>query len=95
VLVKYALPAAISLTRFTNSTSVRSRRSMNVLITIPAPPAVGDLLERLARARRVEPHRVLVDHPVGQRQRRRLAVGDHHDLAHVLLLRHQDAGARA
>ena len=35
VLVKYALPRLISATRFTNSTSARSRANMNVLITIP------------------------------------------------------------
>src|SRR3569833_1298555 len=33
--VKYALPRLISDTRFTNSTSVRSRANMNVLIMIP------------------------------------------------------------
>ena len=36
VFVKYALPRLISDTRFTNSTSVRSRASMNVLIMMPA-----------------------------------------------------------
>src|SRR5689334_18260340 len=35
VVVKYALPRLISLTRFTKSTSARSRASMNVLIMIP------------------------------------------------------------
>src|SRR5437867_3239456 len=39
----------------------------------------------------VEPHRVHVDAPVGQRERRRLPVGDHDDLPHVLALRQQHA----
>src|SRR6266404_6478056 len=39
----------------------------------------------------IEAHRVHVDPAVGQRERRRLAVGDHDDLAHVLALRQQHA----
>ncbi len=35
VFVKYALPREISHTFFTNSTSIRSRASMKVLIMIP------------------------------------------------------------
>src|SRR5438105_3708837 len=35
VFVKYALPRQIALTFFTNSTRLRSRASMNVLIRIP------------------------------------------------------------
>ena len=49
VFVKYALPRQISDTRFTNSTSARSRASMKVLIMMPAAPAVGDLAVASAR----------------------------------------------
>ena len=91
VFVKYALPLLISETRFTNSTSARSRASMNVLIMMPERAAVRDFLERLRDDRRVEAHRVLVDLPVRHRERARLAVGDHDDLPHVLLLREQNA----
>src|SRR5579862_197752 len=55
------------------------------------PAAVSDLLQGLAEHIRVESHRVLVDLPVGHRQRAGLAVGDHDDLAHVLFLREQQA----
>ena len=90
VLVKYALPREISETRFTNSTSARSRASMKVLIMMPERAAGGDLAQRLRDDRRVEAHRVLVDLPVGHRQGAGLAVRDHHDLPHVLLLRQQN-----
>ena len=40
---------------------------------------------------RVEAEGVLVDLAVRPRERRRLAVGDHHDLPHVLLLPLEDA----
>src|SRR5207245_4890469 len=39
----------------------------------------------------VGPHRVHVDAAVGQGERRRLPVGDHDDLPHVLALRQQHA----
>src|SRR5438067_7512303 len=48
--------------------------------------ARGDLGARLSDDERVEAEGVLVDAPVGLRERRRLAVGDHDDLPHVLAL---------
>ena len=53
---------------------------------MPLLAARGDLRARLGDDERVEAEGVLVDAAVGLRQRRRLAVGDHDDLAHVLAL---------
>ena len=57
--------------------------------------ARGDLGERLRHDERIEPEGVAVDPAVGAGERRRLAVGDHHDLAHVLLLPFEQAPGEA
>ena len=54
-------------------------------------PAGGDLLQRPLDDGDVEPERILVDLAVRHRERARLAVRDHDDLAHVFLLRQQQA----
>ena len=51
--------------------------------------------ERLRDDERIEAEGVAVDAAVGARQRRRLAVGDHDDLPHVLLLPLEDAPREA
>src|SRR5947207_1532347 len=51
----------------------------------PRATTVGDLANRLRDDRRVQAKRVLVDLPVGHRQRAGLAIGDHDDLPHVFL----------
>jgi hypothetical protein len=53
--------------------------------------AGGDLAEGLAQNGRIETRGVLVDPAIVERDRRRLAVGDHDDLAHLLLLPEEDA----
>ena len=53
--------------------------------------AAGNFLECLADHQRVEPEGVFVNASVFERQRRRLAVRDHHDLAHILVLEGQEA----
>ena len=53
--------------------------------------ASRDLFERLLDHQRVEAKGILVDATVGQRERRWLAVGDHHDLLHVLVLLGENA----
>ena len=57
--------------------------------------ARGDLGERLRHDERIEAEGVAVDAAVGPRERRRLAVGDHHDLPHVLLLPLEEAAREA
>src|SRR5262249_21076947 len=57
--------------------------------------ARGDLGAGLGDDERVEAERVLVNAAVGLRQRGRLAVGDHNDLAHVLALAVEDAPRQA
>ena len=57
---------------------------------MPALPARGDLGARLGDDERVEAEGVLVDAAVRLGQRRRLAVGDHDDLPHVLALSIED-----
>ena len=53
--------------------------------------AFVDFFERLADDERIEAEGVFVDAAVFERQRGRLAVGDHDDLAHVFFLAKQDA----
>src|SRR5690349_6081069 len=48
------------------------------------------LRERFGDDERVEPEGVLVDLAIRAGERRRLAVGDHHDLPHVFLLAFED-----
>ena len=62
---------------------------------MPALGSCRDLRQRLADDDRIEAKGVLVDAPVGLGQGRRLAVGDHHDLLHVLALPLQDAPGEA
>src|SRR5216683_1325483 len=57
----------------------------------PRAPAQRHLTVGGLEDLRVEPHRVHVDPAVGQRERGRLTVGDHDDLAHVLALRQEHA----
>ena len=64
---------------------------MNVLIMMPDLAALGHFFERLRDHQRIEAEGVLVDAAVFERQRRWLAVGDHDDLAHVLLLLRENA----
>jgi hypothetical protein len=62
---------------------------MKVLIRI------RDFLERLRDDQRIEPEGILVNAAVFQSERRRLAVGNHHDLAHVFFLARQNALGQA
>ena len=57
--------------------------------------AGGHFRERLGDDERIEAEGVAVDAAVGPRQRRRLAVGDHDDLPHVLLLPFEQAAREA
>ena len=52
--------------------------------------ALGNFLERLGHHKRIEPKSILVNAPIFQSQRRRLAVGNHHNLPHVFLLPRQN-----
>ena len=52
---------------------------------------LGDFLERLRHDQRIEAEGIFVDAAVFERQRGRLAVGDHHDLLHVFFLAREDA----
>ncbi len=56
-----------------------------------AAPAVRHLVQRTRDHIAIESHRVLVDAAIGQGQRARLSIGNHHDLPHVLFLVHQYA----
>src|SRR6266568_106250 len=53
--------------------------------------ALRNFLQRLAHHHGVQSKGVLVNPAIGQRHRRRLAIGDHDDLLHVLALSLQDA----
>ena len=57
---------------------------------MPALAQADTSAKRLGDHERIEAERVLVDAAVGLRQRRRLAVGDHDDLPHVLALLLED-----
>ena len=67
------------------------RERMKVLIMMCAALAAGDLFQGFGDDERVEAEGVLVDAAVGESERAGLAVGDHDDLLHVLILFGKDA----
>ncbi len=90
-MVKYAFPRQISVTFWTKFTKTviagqHERVDQNALLA-----AAVYFFERLANYQRIEPERIAVHAAVLQSQRARLAVGDHHDLAHVFAFALQQA----